>query len=394
MKRVWFWLFLVFVFSVPLSPVISTRLLIVALAAFLIFNFRSLSFNYLVREGWDILLYAIVLMTGMAYTTNVQSGLKILETNFSLLAVLVIAQGQLGNKENLKNVATSFIAGLAVAGLICIVYAFSRYSGDTGIFFSYELTSPIGSHPTYMAYYLIFAITILLFALYDEEIKGNWTIAVTALVLFFFAVLILTGGITAVVSLLFVFTFFILKYIVEDKRVSRNTTVAVVIAMLAFLFIVHSNTVFGTQLESGSDYWERADLWKAAVRANTSMLLGVGTGDHMDVLHNYYVAHGMEEYARENFNAHNQFIQTFLSLGVIGLIALLIMMTRPLYFAVIARKPLGVLMFFPFLVYGMNEVFMGRYQGVIFFCMLHQLFMSYIHPLVPRAILKGEANNL
>ena len=42
----------------------------------------------------------------------------------------------------------------------------------------------------------------------------------------------------------------------------------------------------------------------------------------------------------------------------------------------------GVLVFFPFLIYGVTEVFLGRYQGVIFFALLHQVFINRL--IIPK----------
>ncbi|MFM7854801.1 MAG: hypothetical protein ACKO96_23455, partial [Flammeovirgaceae bacterium] len=83
------------------------------------------------------------------------------------------------------------------------------------------------------------------------------------------------------------------------------------------------------------------------------------------------------QYAKNNLNAHNQYIQILLSNGIIGIVALLVLMLRPLYLAVVAKDLLGVLLLYPFLLYGITEVFLGRYQGVLFFGIIHQLLSNY-----------------
>jgi hypothetical protein len=64
------------------------------------------------------------------------------------------------------------------------------------------------------------------------------------------------------------------------------------------------------------------------------------------------------------------------------------MIVRPIYLSVRNRNILGTLIFFPFLIYGMTEVFLGRYQGVVFFALLHQLFMALYHSQAARFPLK------
>jgi O-antigen ligase len=119
-------------------------------------------------------------------------------------------------------------------------------------------------------------------------------------------------------------------------------------------------------------------LWKSALSANDHPILGVGTGDDKEVLNNYFIAHDMARYASENLNAHNQFIQTYLSNGLLGLVSLVLLIGQPLYMGFRRDHSLTILVVFPFIIYGMTEVFLGRYQGVVFFALMHQLFVSHL----------------
>ncbi len=92
-------------------------------------------------------------------------------------------------------------------------------------------------------------------------------------------------------------------------------------------------------------------------------------------MNQYYSEHGMVKFAQESYNSHNQFIQILFSNGVLGVIGLLVMLTRPLYLSFKNENILGILSLFPFLVYSITEAFLGRYQGVVFFTLLHQFFV-------------------
>lgn len=129
-----------------------------------------------------------------------------------------------------------------------------------------------------------------------------------------------------------------------------------------------------------NDSWDRLVLWESAMKANPDLIFGVGTGDKA-LLNNYYTSHGLEKFAKENYNSHNQFIQILFTNGVLGLLALLILIARPIYLSIRHQDVLGTLVFFPFLIYGVTEVFLGRYQGIVFFALLHQVFISYYYSL-------------
>ncbi|HZY80873.1 MAG TPA: O-antigen ligase family protein [Cyclobacteriaceae bacterium] len=371
--------FLVFVFTIPISTFVSTRLLFVALVLSFFLKWDGNFINRLVRNSWEIFFYLIVLAFGILYSEDKSLAGRVLETSFSLAAIpLVVAKFGDVERSKIRNIIYAFTLGVVVAGLVCLVNATIRYyqTSDRTVFVFNELTDIIGSHPTYLAYYIIFVLTVWLYWLYDNEApmgRFRWL----PLCVFLFGLLILTGGHTAYISLLLIFSFFILKTITEAITKDKVTLASTIVLMLVAMFIVNSLDYWGNQAVLRNDYWERSSLWEAAIRANWSPLFGVGTGDYNLVLNKYYMTHGLEKFALESLNSHNQFIQIYLSNGLLGVVAMIILLGRPLITAVGTQQSLVKLAFFPFVIYGMNEVFLGRYQGVVFFALLHQIIACY-----------------
>jgi O-antigen ligase len=200
----------------------------------------------------------------------------------------------------------------------------------------------------------------------------------------------LSGGRTAFISLLLVFSFFMLKFLLEE-RTSHKLLVFIIVCFLTLsLFAVNSIEYWNELWSVESDYWDREALWRSALKANPFPLFGVGTGDDRMVLNDYYIGHGLEEFAKNNFNSHNQFIQIYFSNGLLGLVAVALILIRPLYVALRSENTPGVLIIFPFFIYGMTEVFLGRYQGVVFFAVLHQLLISRYYIGAPDRTLKVD----
>jgi O-antigen ligase len=372
-NAVWIML-LLFIVLLPLSQSLSVKVLVVALVLSLFVQWPSITLLFL----WDSLLYLIVLAVGVFYSENTQAGLAKLETSFSLIAIpLVLLKVPQIDGKRLMVIAGVFGLGLFIACAIVLVNAVVSYgtSGDPSVFFYYSLTKVISSHPTYFAYYLIFAITAGLYFMYYGVIKSNHV--VTAIVVFFFLVmLILTGGRTAFISIVLVFSFFILKYLLEPRNSRKSFVFGVVCLLMGGMFLfsfIEYNQGFGS-LEG--DYWERSVLWRSAIEANSNFMFGAGTGDSEEALKRYYLSHGMEDFAREGLNAHNQFIQSFLTNGLVGLLSVLLLLARSLYVAFRNQLSLGILVLFPFVVYALNEVFLGRYQGVAFYALLHYLITA------------------
>jgi O-antigen ligase len=374
-STVTWWSFLIFIFTIPFSQLASIRIL--ALVIVFSFFIRNKHPKILTR-AWDILLYLLVLIVGMIYSDDLTPGIKVIETSLSLLALPLVFSKLSDYKEDwIYTLFYAFAFGLLVASLICIghaVFLFNR-DGAMNVFFFDQLTGIVGTQPTYMAYYLIAVITFGLYLLYYESTRLP-KIVLIPLLFFFFAILMLTGGLTAFVSMLFVFSFFVLKFLLEEKTKTQTLTFGVVVLLTVCMFALNS---FPAQEKN--DYWERFALWESALHASPDLIFGVGTGDYRKVLNDYYVSHNLSRFADSNFNSHNQFIEILFSNGLIGVVALCLLLGRPLYLSVQNQNVLGTLIFFPFIIYGMTEVFLGRYQGVVFFALLHQTFVTHFYQM-------------
>jgi O-antigen ligase len=377
-----YWLIVLAVFTIPISQFLSVRILFcICLFSFFIKETNGGSLRFL-KNAWDIVLYLSVLVFGLAYSEDINTGLKVMETSFALFAFPFIFRNvDHFQRDRFNTILLSFATGLVLASLICLAAAgFSFYQHrDIGVFFFYQLAQQIDLQPTYLAYYLCFATTLVLYFFYYEVIKmPQWIFAVV--VFFLFSMLMLTAGRTAYISMLLTFSFFILKFLFEVKSSSNQKIIFLfsIVLLTAMLVVNHFDLNIGYRAVVGNnDYWERLVLWKAALDANPDFLFGVGTGDYKVVLNAYFLRHGLYQYAESSYNSHNQFIQSLFSNGLIGLASLLLLLVRPLYLSVTHQNILGILVFFPFLIYGITEVFLGRYQGVVFFAFLHQCFISH-----------------
>jgi O-antigen ligase len=329
-------LFYTFCFTLPLSQFLNSRLLFIGAIISCFLSYRQFSFRAFLIRSWDLLLFFLVLLLGLIYTSDWQLGFRHLETSLSFLGVpLFIYNLGRYTKDKLTKTFYAFALGAFVSALICLLNATLSFSntGDYQVFFYNQLTKIVDSHPTYFAYFLIFIITYGFYLLY-YELPDRFVGWIVAALVFFFALLLLTGGQTTFISLILIFSFFISKYVLEKKGPRESIAVTLVlillICMVGVVIAFSSNETF-LSVSGQNDYWERMTLWKSAINANTNVLAGVGTGDYNLVLNGYYRQHGMAQFANENFNSHNQYIQSYFSNGLIGLITLLLILARPLY---------------------------------------------------------------
>jgi len=382
---------LLIVGSIPISQFLSVRILFLLLIVSLII--RRVKYSNLFKQSWDILLFLLILGLGIIYSEDKISALRVLETNFSFLAIPIVFNVIKPAKRNLYSLLISFISGVLIASMICIGFAIYRYtkSLDSSFFLFETLMDIVGIQPTYFAYYLCFSLTLSLYFLYYRELAVSKYI-LTLVSIFLFIILMLTAGRTAYISMLLVFAFFILKFLFEESRSieKRQVFILSVTFLVSMLFINSLNlNVDASHINESTDYWERIELWKAALNSSKNWFFGVGTGD-FDQLNDYYLSHGLTSFAQENLNSHNQFLQSFFTNGMLGVLSVLILIIRPIYLSIRHEHVLGTLVFFPFIVYGITEVFLGRYQGVVFFALIHQLFISYYYNVASLSVKKSD----
>lgn len=368
--------FYLFSFVIPLNQFIGTRILIVV-AVISLFMYRKWS-GFTLRNSWDMMLYLLVLAGGLAYSTDVIAGLRVLETSFPLLALpLAVAVLPTWRVNEIRFCFRSFVWGAFLACLICLTNA-AVVAGQTdfnGSLYAYNFTTILGFQPIYFAYYLIFGITYCLFSLYHEDSDFS---PVTGLLYssVMFLSLLFTGTKTSFVCLLLVFSFFILKTLVEERTRIKWIVTLFIIIMLACMGIMNMLNI--NSWNASSDAWERMVLWESGIKAVPSIVFGVGTGDYKTELNEYYESHQLPEFAEDGMNAHNQLIQILFSNGILGLIAFLLLIAHPIYKAYRSGNMLALVSLFPFVIYGVTEVFLGRYQGVVFWAWMHQTFLSLV----------------
>ncbi|MBS1976059.1 MAG: O-antigen ligase family protein [Bacteroidetes bacterium] len=370
------WLFILFGLALPIHQGASSVLLGISFFVSL-FVTPIPPLRNVLSQIWDTAFYMLVLLAGLTYTVNMEAGWRVIETNLGIAAIpFILVKLHPLNKETIYEIYYAFCVGLILSLLYCLSGAIQLFSStrDWSVFYGDQLLSHLyNTHSVYMEYYLIMAITLGFYLLYYDE--GNVAPSVVVVLLFFFyLMMLLTGNGTATMGLLFVLLYFVLKYIFEQRRsLHRSWSFALALLFLMGLLVASSAEILGF---SHDDYWERFVLWESASEALPDWIFGVGTGDYMTVLNQYYNSHHLDYFAKENFNPHNQYMEMLFSNGVVGLVALLAMIIRPIFLSVRTGNILGFLLLFPFLGYGITEVFLGRYQGVAIYGLLHQTVLS------------------
>jgi O-antigen ligase len=372
-------------FTLPLNKILVPIFIVLTIIIWFIEgNFRE-KFQLLKSKFFlfAILLY-ILHLVGMLYTTNIKAGSFDLEQKLSLLILPLIFFSDSGNNNiQVLKILKSFVIGCILAGLICIANAALKYyiSGEIDSFL-YTQFSPI-MHTSYFAMYFSFAIILILF---NDGLLQNQNLKIIA-VMFLMLPIVLSSSKSGLFSLGLILTVQFIYDILIKKSYLKvfvfSSLFMVAATMLYFNFpevfkrvseMKQSITSSKSEINSNTS---RIAIWKIAskiIAKNT--LLGVGTGDVKDALISEYDKQTVDEFTIKKLNAHNQYLQTFIALGLAGILVLLILLCTITYFTWVNKMYDGTLLT---LIIAFNMLFESMLEtqaGVVFIAFFLMLYFS------------------
>jgi O-antigen ligase len=332
-------------------------------------------------------VFYLLHVVGMLYSENIKTGLSHLEVKFSLLLFPFLLAGikdVLAN--NFNKITWAFIFGNITAAVIC--FAVATYAWvTTGANHFYYNDFSIFNLPTYSSMYLLFCMAALFYFLTVKHsvysIKTKWLFIVC--ILFFALVVFLNHSRGAILSGVVAVAFSGAFYFVKKKKwLWLLVSLILPVFIGAGLFMYHprfeSLRAFvispPDSLPSSSEdnVTIRYMVAKQSLQlAKENFWLGTGTGDVKDQLMKKYTSLNMVMAEHEHLNAHNQFLETFVGLGIVGLLLLLLLVLEPVYSGIrqthILKIAFGLIVTINFLF----ESMLNTEAGVIFYALFWTL---------------------
>jgi O-antigen ligase len=285
----------------------------------------------------------------------------------------------------IKRCIVSFVSGCFFACLILIARAcYYAATGHTEYFFYTQFSFFI--HASYFAMYLVFAIALVVL-LYPAWFKTQKNIKYT----FYLFVLIFSVTIFLCSSKLGLISFFIsaplillYKYrsFLNVKKVSYLIIGILVLGFFSYklfpeafnrlssLTVVSSTALDKTSSESTT---VRILIWEQCMQIiKSNFWFGTGVGDANDALYAAYAQNGLTGALDHSLNAHNQYFQTFIGMGVVGFLILLVLTFGYLIKGILKKHFLlflfSLLIVLNFSVESMLQASAGVLFFVFFFC--------------------------
>ncbi|MEX2380128.1 MAG: O-antigen ligase family protein [Vicingaceae bacterium] len=343
---------------------------------------------------WLFVLPFIFYLIGMVYSENQLFGWKDIELKLSLFIFpLLYASTTFPFHKFKKLLGLVFVSSMTFTGLISIVYGAIVFNQLP----TYEMID-LFLHPSYLAMYCNLALVITYFLFDRTDLSHNenrflrfafFILSVTILLslsktglltwilliggmIFYNLVVIKKQYMGSLLLLIFGFALMLVAY----------NTVPQVKDRFYYAFSAVKNTQAKQVDESTSESTQiRILIWQQAIELiKENPLMGTGTGDIKDELFVKYEAAGMQGALDNKLNVHNQYLQVFATLGLIGLVLFIASFILPFIIALKRKNRLFLAFIFIFSINLLFESMLEKQDGVIFYAFFNALLFFHFQP--------------
>lgn len=413
LEKIHYFSTLALVFSFPFSMHIVKIIILLWILTWLI-KIKKSHFKRITNKIYlsAIVLFFILHIISFVYSENTEQALNV---TFKLIYFLIFPFIILFNndlyKRNFKNILSFFVLGNITVSLISLINAFYnslnlnngkiifqasidpklpffKSISDTGNYFFYDHFS-IFLHPSYFAMLVVFSIIILTYFKINKNSNDKSKLVklltnkyILPFILFFqiIIVFLLSSKINVfAVFIVIIFIFFTFKirykYIIFIVFISFTTIF--IVSNPRFLDFIKN--ILGNaenkevQIKSATS---RLYIWESSLEiVNENILFGVGAGDVKDALIEKFTIKKYTKLIEKKYNVHNEFLETFVKLGVVGLFVFSLIFIIALKKSIKQNKYLTILFFVLIISNFMVESMLDRITGVYFF----SFFVNFLH---------------
>jgi O-antigen ligase len=386
------------ILTLPLSTILNSILILLLGVNWFIEGDFKQKFN---RIKHNILFYLpvsfyLLHLIGYLYSSNQTVAAFDLERKLSFIAFPILIGTIQISLTNCKILLNFHVITCIFISLVCFIFNFELYTSFTNTDISNHgfrnaLTHPFNLHHVYMSMYIILAIFINLAFIINYFTSSLLAkIYHTASTLFLIYIVSILSARTPLLAFLITSVCVVIIIIVVNKKYILGIVAAlgVIVFMtimnysprLNYLYRLSENTSIDYHNIEGY-YWSgglnlKIALWNSALQTfiRNNWLFGVGIGDIPYEMQKTYNLLDFRFASQYSFDAHNQYLETTMGLGLLGLLSLLSQFAIPL-----ARSfKIGHYLYSSFIIFFFICIFtectLNIQKGIVFFCLFNALF--------------------
>lgn len=381
-------------FFIPFLPIGSSLSLALLFLTFLYLLFfkKELTFvkNYTLIIIASIYFISII---GLLWSDNLRLGFKILEYKLSFIIIPIIFSFKY-SKFNFWFV----IKGLLMGNLIATAYLiFNIISSDFSPVNSFSTAISPLIHPTYLSMYFTLGIAILIYGSIKNLLKTPKALIYLTIITWSILLFFLLSFAAILYFLLAVFiaynfyAFFRWKWkgiLVSLLITSLGVWGVLNSSVLSYDFETTKETVSQTlndttnrilfrYKDATSGTKERVVLWIISYEIIQEHLFGSGTGNISKLLKEKYDKYDLQVLKKAHLNPHNQFLQSGVELGILGIFPLIFLCIYLIYISIKQSNILLFILVTNLIFNCLFESILERQFGIVFSLFLIAILMVY-----------------
>lgn len=385
-----------FMISLFLPLIFSNIITILLVIAFIISIFKS---NISIHKGHLINLglfasFFLIYVLGLFYSANLSEGLFTLEKKMSFIAIPLAFVGLSFSDKEVNRILRSYIIIASIVSIYLLIRILFKFLSIDSVSFAsitnHELSSLIEFHATYLAMYLAFSILLSLHFYFIEQ--KRWIKYILIAVIFFTALVeFFLYARIVLIALFIICGVYLFLEILHHRRIQLIITLSFI--FLTGALITWKVPALQERFKEGINYnsqynvdqvWGGRSLrplkWQCSLEIiKSNFFFGVGTGDAQDALNECYKNNNfipLLYWPNVEYNAHNQFLEEFVVLGVIGETFFISILIVSLWYGYLTRNYYHIIFIVLFSIVCLTESILNSSKGIIFFCYFSTIFFS------------------
>ncbi|MDF4220169.1 O-antigen ligase family protein [Maribacter sp. M208] len=385
-------LYLLFFASLILFDNDINSKVLIGIGVILLFNLTKENLVHTIKLHYPLLLFFGWNIISLLYTSEQKNGIKEIEGLLIIPAALLIFSSLAGKRTTLISIGIMYILVVLVATLFShsqVMLAFvenneTSYKHFFNLNYSYKaLANTINLHPTYYALYILTAIIFVLHFIKEKTVSNFQKLLLLLIFIYFSLFIVQLSSRMAIVILYLVTLFNLVQYIIKQKKIIKGLSLLVLFHFLAFILIMNIGvTKYRFQHLLGFTYYtgytvndsnHKIKLWTAAINANQNILLGNGIGDVQTSLNEQYEKAGLKTPLTLKYNSHNQYIQYYVGLGILGLSVFIYLLFYYTKLFIITKNSIGLQFILVVAILSFTECLWNRHNGIVFIAFMIML---------------------
>lgn len=361
------------------------------------------------RFAQILLLFWLLHLIGVLYSLNWQYGLLDVQQKLSFVIFPIILITFTHSKLfNVNNILKVFLAGSFISAIICLSNAFYNsfsfvsnhlvfnpipHDAEFDNYFKYTRLAFI-HHPSYLSMYFTFSIAILF--KFIKEKKNNLIVILPYIVLivFFTIFIFFLSSRANIIALILTLLSGVIWLITNRIKWVLGFGLIGIVGVLGLVLILSFNNgsnfinKFKEDLffnlnprksQFSNAYDMRFYIWQSIPDVmSKNIVFGYGTGDFHNALNQEYTKRNLVSAAQMDYNAHNQFLESLVSLGLVGLVFMLALIAYPTYYLIKRENQFIPILFIVIIVINfLAESMLSRIAGILFFSLFYSLFFCF-----------------